>query len=365
MCTQNQTMGEEYRRGWHPEIFAPAKKPCSVLVVGGGPAGMECARVLGERGYVVHLCEAEADLGGHWKWVTRLPRLSEWGRVITYRQTQLAKLKNVEVHLGVGKMSATDTLTYGAARIIVATGSRWRDDGVGPGSGPIEGADTTLPYCLTPEQIMAGKPVTGKRVLILDAEGHFVGISLAEMFANQGKEVTYVCDASEVAEYGVFTMEVNNNKRMMFEKGIRHYRNHWLVSIAPGKVALTYVFKYGPDLTGPSAGAVPRRDNGGDFELETDAVVLVTSRRSEDSLYRALKARKSEWAANDVQAIFRIGDCKAPMQVGQAMWEGHRLAREFDSPHPAYPLPWIRERQLWGHSTVPKLGDSRPRVEAD
>ena len=58
MCTQNVTIGEEYRRGWHPEKFTKTAKPCSVLVVGGGPAGMECARILGERGYTVHLREA-------------------------------------------------------------------------------------------------------------------------------------------------------------------------------------------------------------------------------------------------------------------------------------------------------------------
>ncbi len=365
MCTQNQTLGEEYRRGWHPEKFQKTRNTWSVLVVGGGPSGMECARVLGERGYTVHLRDAEKELGGHWKWVSRLPRLSEWGRVVTYRQTQLGKLKNVEVHLGVGRMTADDVLNYGADRVVVATGSHWRGDGVGPGCGPIIGADTSLPHCLTPEQIMAGKPLPGRRVLVLDAEGHFVGISLAEMFADQGREVTYVCDASEIAEYGVFTLEAPNNKRMMFEKKIRTYRNHWLSAIQPGKATLSYLYKFSHDLTGPGTGEVPRRDNGGDFDLEVDAVVLVTSRTSDDALYRELKARRAEWKANEIQAVFRIGDCKAPMQVGQAMWEGHRLAREFDGPHPAHPLPWIRERQLWGADTAPSLGDPRPRVEVE
>ena len=366
MCTQNQTMGEEYRRGWNPEVFDKVKNPGSVLVVGGGPAGMECARVLGERGYTVHLRDAEAELGGHWKWVSKLPRLNEWGRVITYRQIQLAKMKNVNVHLNVGKMLADDVLNYGADHVVIATGSYWRGDGEGPGSTPIPGVDSSLPYCLTPEQIMAGKPVPGKRVLVLDGEGHFVGISLAEMLTDLGKEVTYVCDASEVVEYGVFTLEVANNKRMMFEKGIKTYRNHWLTRVSPGKVSMTYLYKYGADLTGPeAAGAVPRRDNGGDFEIEIDAVILVTTRRSNDSLFRELKARKAEWAKNEIKDVYRVGDCKAPMQVGQAMWEGHRLGREFDSPHPAYPLPWIRERQLWASETVPKLGDKRPKVEVD
>ena len=218
---------------------------------------------------------------------------------------------------------------------------------------------------LTPFQITAGKPVPGKRVLILDGDGHFMGITLAEHMANQGREVTYVCDAADVAEYGVFTMESYNNKRMLFEKGVKVYCSHWVDRVEPGKVRLSYLYKYGPDLLGPSSGAIPRKDNGGEFDLAIDAIILVTSRQSDDRLWRELKARKSEWASNEIQGIFRTGDCKAPAQLNQALWDAHRLAREFDSPHPAYPLPWIRERQLWGDPTIPKLGDPRVNVEAE
>ena len=364
MCTQNMTIGEEYRRGWHPEKFSRTTRPCTVLIVGGGPAGMECARVLGERGYTVHLREAERELGGHWKSIATLPRLAEWARVITYRETQLRKLKKqVEVQRGVGAMSADEVLRYGADRVVIATGYHWCRDGRGANSGPIPGADDSLPYVLTPTQAMQGKTVPGRRALVLDGDGHFMGIALAEMLANQGKEVTYVCDAADIAEYGNFTMEFANNKRLLFEKGVKIYTNHWLERIEPGKVRLSYLYRFGPDLTGPRTGQVPRRDNGGEFELEVDAVVLATARYSEDRLWRELKARKSEWAANDIEDIFRVGDCKAPVQLNQAMWDAHRLAREFDSPHPAYPLPWIRERQLWGGETVPRLGDARVNVE--
>src|SRR5262249_8117976 len=62
VCTQNPTALEEYRRGWHPERFQKADRPGKVLVVGAGPAGLECARVLGRRGYAVDLCEAQPAL---------------------------------------------------------------------------------------------------------------------------------------------------------------------------------------------------------------------------------------------------------------------------------------------------------------
>jgi dimethylamine/trimethylamine dehydrogenase len=262
-------------------------------------------------------------------------------------------------------MSATDVLNYGADRVVIATGAHWSRDGRSANFGPIPGADDSLPQVLTPFQVVQGKAVPGKRVLVLDGDGHFMGITLAELMANQGKEVTYVCDAADIAEYGVFTMESFNNKRMLFEKGIKTYCNYWVDKIEPGKVQLSYLYKFGPDLIGPSSGAVPRKDNGGEFELDIDAVILVTSRYSETGLWRELKARKAEWAANEVRDVFRIGDCKAPTQLNQALWDAHRLAREFDSPHPAYPLPWIRERQLWGGPTVPKLGDPRVNVEAE
>ena len=84
-----------------------------------------------QRGYDVHLREAEAELGGHWRDVARYPRCSEFGRVITYRQIQLDKLKNVETHLGVGKMSANDVLEYGADKVVIATGAHWSIDGTG------------------------------------------------------------------------------------------------------------------------------------------------------------------------------------------------------------------------------------------
>src|SRR3990170_3448966 len=98
-CTQNATAGEEYRRGWHPERFERAQNADrDVLVVGAGPAGMECAIVLGKRGFRrVHLVGAGDEIGGGLSWIPQLPGLGEWARVVNWRRVQLDKLENVEV----------------------------------------------------------------------------------------------------------------------------------------------------------------------------------------------------------------------------------------------------------------------------
>ncbi|HKQ94567.1 MAG TPA: NAD(P)-binding protein, partial [Aestuariivirgaceae bacterium] len=97
-CTQNPTMGEEWRKGWHPESVPPARRPARVLVVGAGPAGLEAAHILGKRGVEVVLAEAETGLGGRVRRESRLPGLSEWMRVADYRINQIAKLDTVTIH---------------------------------------------------------------------------------------------------------------------------------------------------------------------------------------------------------------------------------------------------------------------------
>ena len=363
-CTQNPTAGEEYRRGWHPEKFTPAADPCSVLVVGAGPSGMECAMVLGKRGYTVHLRDSAPELGGHWRHVARYPRCAEYGRVISYREAQLRKLKNVEVHLNIRPMTADDVLEYGADRVVVATGAHWHTGGLGAEvHRPIPGADASRDHVLTPEQIMAGKKVNGGNVVVLDGDGHFTGIAMAELLADRGKKVTLVTNTNDIVEFTKYTMELPNNKRMMHEKGIRYLTNHWGHSFTPGHLSLFYLYRDTPDLHEIAPGRWGRRPSEELVELECDALVLVTSRVPNSELYTELRARRGEWAKNDIQDVYRIGDCHAPRQLLNAIFDGHRLAREFDSPHPQYPLPFIRERQVWGHETFPKLGDRRETVE--
>ena len=201
-CLQNATAGEEFRRGWHPERFEPAaNRDRDVLVVGAGPAGMECAIVLAKRGFRrVHLVEAEREIGGHMRWLPRLPGIGEWARVVNWRRVQLDRLGNVEVLTGV-RLSAGDARRYGAELVILATGSRWADDGLNALThDPIPGADAALAHVLTPEQIMVdGKRPAGRRVCVYDTEGYQVAAALAEQLASEGLSVELVTPFDVVA----------------------------------------------------------------------------------------------------------------------------------------------------------------------
>ncbi len=337
VCTQNATMGEEYRRGWHPERFdKAANADQDVLVVGGGPAGMECAIVLAKRGFRrVHLVEAEAELGGHYRWVPRLPGLGEWGRVVDWRQIQLAKLRNVEV-IRKTRLSAQDVLEYGAELVVVATGSRWATDGRhGIKRPPIVGADVTQPHVLTPEQIMEeGKPVPGRRVLVYDCESYFVGVSLAERLAREGHEVTLVTPHAGPAMYMGYTGESIDMMPLLAELGVQIVGMHGLTEIAPGRVQ----GRGGAGLGEP-------------VEWEADAVVLCTQRVAQDGLYRELREQPEALEREGIVGLYRVGDCWAPrMQVADAIFDGHRLAREIDLEDPQHAAPEIREERLLGWS---------------
>ena len=335
VCTQNATAGEEYRRGWHPERFDRARNAdCDALVVGAGPAGMECAIVLGKRGLRrIHLVEAEEELGGHFRWVPKLPGLGEWGRVVDWRRIQLAKLGSIQGRPGL-RRAAHAVWASGADVVVVPPGARWAPDGLnGQTHDTIPGADARLPHVLTPEQIMVeGKDVPGSRVLVYDCEGYFMAISLAERLAREGKEVTYVTPLAAPAMYMAYTGELVDLIPLLIELRVKLAPSHVVTAIEPGAVR-----------------GAPALARGHALEWPADAVVLVTQRLPEDALYRELKADEGALERAGIQGLYRVGDCLAPrMHVADAIFDGHRLAREIDSGDPATALPYIRENRVLG-----------------
>ncbi|MHB8532145.1 MAG: oxidoreductase, partial [Solirubrobacteraceae bacterium] len=336
VCTQNATVGEEFRRGWHPERFTrAANADRSVLVLGAGPAGMECAMVLGKRGMsAVHLVDENDSLGGSLRAVSSYPHLGEWARVINYRQVQLESLENVEV-IPKTRLAAEDVLTYGADLVIVATGARWRRDGMnGPTQATIPGAEQ--PFVYTPEQIsQAGGEIDGERVLIYDTDGYFTAVAMAEMLLAAGKDVTIVTPFANFAQYMFFTGEAFRVNRSIRAQGARVVAGHVLSEIRAGGTLR------GSGVWAPDA-----------VEWQADAVVLVTQREPCDALYHELIADSARLQAEEIAAVHRIGDCLAPRLIAECIFDGHRLAREIDTENPAEPLPFVRELPGMRHSAA-------------
>jgi dimethylamine/trimethylamine dehydrogenase len=334
ICTQNATAGEEYRRGWHPEKFSRAENADNdVLVIGSGPAGMECAMVLGKRGMRrVHLVEAQDDMGGIMRWVPQLPGLGEWARVVNYRRIQIDKLKNVEF-IPNTELDANGVKDYGAEIVVVATGAHWATDGLnGCTHDTIEGADASQPWCLTPEQIMRdGKEVPGEKVLIVDDDGYYMGPSLAEKLAIDGKQVTLMTHLGHIGPYMHFTLEAPNMHRKLHKLKVEMVTYQIPTQMEQGKVTSAHVF-----------------DEEHLTDWGVDAVVLVTQRRSNEALFRELKDRigLDALGAEGITGLYRIGDCEAPRLTADCVFSGHRLAREIDSDDPATPKPFIRERRV-------------------
>jgi dimethylamine/trimethylamine dehydrogenase len=325
-CSQNATAGEEYRRDWHPERFEPAANADNdVLVVGAGPAGMECALVLARRGMRrVHLVDVEGELGGHLRWWSQLPGFGQWARVTNYRRIQLDKLRNVEFVPGT-RLDAAAIRDYGADIVVCATGATWSPAGLnGFTRQPIPGADPTLPYVLTPEQVMVeGKRPPGRHLVVYDCDGYLLGGALAEKLVDEGYEVELLTPFSVVSPYA-WLNEAPIIRKHLHTVGVAERREVTLTAIEAGSVL--GIGEYGDTI-----------------EIETDAVLLVTQRVSNDDLYRALLGEPEALAASGIAAVYRVGDCVAPRMLREVVFDGHRLAREIDSSDPSLAKPFARE----------------------
>ncbi len=321
-CTQNPSMGEEWRRGWHPERIRARGSEAKVLVVGAGPAGLEAAMMLGRRGYEVVLAEASRELGGRVRHEARLPGHAAWIRVADYRRSQLDRLTSVEQALE-STVTADELLGYGFEHVAIATGSRWRRDGVGRRHGrPLElgGVET-----LTPDDLFAGARPSGERVVLFDDDHYYLGGALAELLALEGFQVTLVTPAALVSEWTVNTMEHARIHGRLLERGVLLETGQALLAAGSGSARLGCVY------------------TARERELPCDGLVLVTARLPLDALAVELEARRSEWGGAGLQSVQAIGDAFAPGTIASAVWDGRRFAEELDGDSPGDAVPFRRE----------------------
>jgi dimethylamine/trimethylamine dehydrogenase len=304
-------MGEEWRKGWHPEKIANVKASEQVLVIGGGPAGLEAARACGARGLEVTLAEASSEWGGRVSRESRLPGLGEWTRVRDWRLAQIAKMPNVNAYLE-SELTAEEVLSYGIKNVVIATGCHWRSDAIGrsvlkeiPGlrDGPV----------LTPDDLMAGFSIKTAKgpVIIFDDDNYYMGSLMAELAISGGSEVTLVTTEAKVASWTDNTLEQHRIQSRLLTMGVRLHLSHSIASRRHGTLDLRCVY----------TGKVTTVDCG--------VFIPVTGRLPNDSLYLDLLAARDEWADSGIQKVNRIGDCDAPNIIAHAVYAGHRYAQEF------------------------------------
>jgi dimethylamine/trimethylamine dehydrogenase len=271
---------------------------------------LECARVLGQRGNTVKLVEARKELGGRVALESNLPGLAEWRRVMDWRLSQIQKMDNISLFPG-SQMNAEDVLDAGVADVIIATGAKWRRDGIGRELWqPIPGHD--FAHIFTPDDILAGRLPSG-RVTVFDDDHYYMGGVLAEHLTNQGCDVTLLTPAPMISYWTQFTLEQHRIQARLMHKGVSLYPQHILSAIRPDDVTLSNTV------------------SGAEIDLPCEAVLLVTDRLPNDRLYQNLKPALAE---KKLSSLCVIGDAQAPDIIAQATFSGYLAAAEFDETIP-------------------------------
>ena len=309
-CTQNPTMSEEWRRGWHPEIIKSRKYDSQVLIVGAGPAGLEAAHQLGKRGYSVTLAEATRNLGGRVTKEAKLPGLSEWIRVRDYRVQQLQKLDNVEIFLE-SELSAKDVIDFGADHIAVATGCYWRKDGFGINN--LGGISNLCPAnkIYSPDDIMAGS-FPEVSTIIFDDDHYYMGTVMAEIMRMRKIPVKLITPADVISEWGEYTYDRWRAQKTLMAMGVELETGHNLSCFDGSKATIRCGY------------------SGREKIIDAEALIMLTARIPNDNLYsNILEALRSNIDYRPI-SLKRIGDCEAPAIIAAAVYSGHKYARELE-----------------------------------
>jgi NADPH-dependent 2,4-dienoyl-CoA reductase/sulfur reductase-like enzyme len=270
------------------------------MIVGGGPSGLEAARIAALRGHRVTLYEKAAELGGQVNLAAKLPGREEIGEVTGWLTRQIAKC-GVEVHL---RREVTAEVIDNEAPdvVILATGAQFtRTGSSGVIPEPIRGWNQ--PHVSTPERVLRGQDEPGQRVVVVDEEYGCVAPGLAELLARRGKHVTLVTSQPSIGKDLVVTVALPHVLARLAEAGVEIVPIHYVKTIEPSSVQLFNV----------CAPQLERRLTG------IDTVILVTTREANDALWTGANGK-----TKDVHAI---GDCVTPRDIGAAIFEGHRLAR--------------------------------------
>jgi len=244
--------------------------------------------------------------------------MSSYARVRDYREHLLRQKPNVEIYPD-NRLSAEDVLELEIPHVLVATGSRWRRDGVGRRHAfPIPGvADIAV---LTPDDLLDGAE-GGGRVLVYDDEHYYMGGVIAEWLRSRGHEVCLVTPESKVSVWTENTLEQERIQSRLLALGVEILVSHELLELDSDSAEIGNVYC--------------REMKRG---IAFDSLVLVTSRLPDDSLYQQLAGHRERF-----RTLRAIGDCHAPGTVAAAVYDGHSAARHLESDDDVYASLFTRE----------------------
>ncbi|HEX2116894.1 MAG TPA: FAD-dependent oxidoreductase, partial [Alphaproteobacteria bacterium] len=295
-CLINPSAGREFE--WGGDRFEPAAQPKKILVVGGGVAGLEAARVAAERGHRVTLIEATGRLGGQFHLAGLQPRRRQILDFIEWYERQLEKLQ-VRVMLNT-YVEPSDVLAYDADEVIIATGSQPTGNGFQralPHLDSLPGIERGNVW--SAEDVMSRAARLGRHVLVLDEGANWKGGGTALHIAELGHEVTVVTPAPAVmAEMARTNADVQLRQRLR-ELGA-NLITEAAVSEWHGNAATVKVF------------------GAEDVRVEADSLVIATTNAPDTALAQGLEATG---IAHRI-----IGDAIAARTAVMAIYEGRKLA---------------------------------------
>jgi len=286
-CVQNPATGREAELA---EVHA-ATKPKKVVVVGGGVAGLEAARMAAVRGHRVVLFERATELGGQVLLAARAPARAEYAGIVRFLVAQVEKL-GVSVRLAV-EATPSAVLDERPDAVVIATGSH-------PYIPPVPGHDGK--HVVTDRDVLSGEATVGASVIVVDDVHTQQALSTAELLLEQGKRVEVISPLFYVGQ-DIGVTSIAPLYARLHAKGVVLTPGTELRAVEGSTVVVANVY------------------SGMERRIESvDTVVVAAGSRSTDSLYRALKGQVSE--------LYAAGDCVAPRGVHQAILDGTRVARK-------------------------------------